>query len=58
MRCHSEALFEKLCWPDISLGFDENVEDTIANFADKMLIALDQRIEMLEAAEHQDLQFF
>ncbi len=58
VRCHGEAFFGKHCRPDLPLAFDEDIEDPIANFADKMLMTLDQRIEMLRAPEHQNLQLF
>jgi hypothetical protein len=31
---------------------DQNIEHSTALFADEMLMALDQRIEMLRASEH------
>jgi len=47
MRCHGEALLRKLCRPDIPVAFDDHIKDTIANFADEMLMPSDQGIEML-----------
>ena len=58
VRGDGEARFGKLCQPDLWLVFDQHVEDSIADFADEMLMALYQRIEMLRPAEHQHLQFF
>ena len=42
---------------DLSLVIDHHVEDPIAALADEMLVASNQRIEMLCPAEHQHLQF-
>jgi len=43
---------------DIVLGVDQNIEHPAALFADEMLMALDERIEMLRAAKHQHLELF
>ncbi len=56
VRCHGEAPFAKHCRQDLPLAFDQDVEDPIANFADKMLMTRDQRIEMLRPPEQQNLQ--
>ena len=58
MRCHGEALFGKLCRANFSLSVDQHIEDAIAHFADEVLMALHQRIEVLGASEHQYLQLF
>ena len=41
---------------DLSLLIDHHVEYAIAALANEMLVALQQRIEMLRPVEHQHLQ--
>lgn len=43
---------------NIVLGVDPNIEYPAALFTDEMLMALDERIEMLRASEHQHLELF
>lgn len=43
---------------DLVLGIHQNIVHLAALFANKMLVALDQRIEMLRASQHQDLELF
>jgi hypothetical protein len=43
---------------DIVLRVDQNIEYPAALFTDEMLMALDERIEMLRASEHQHLELF
>jgi hypothetical protein len=43
---------------DIVLRVDQNIEYPTALFTDEMLMALDERIEMLRASEHQHLELF
>jgi hypothetical protein len=42
--------------PYLFLMIDQHIINTIAVFANKMLMLFDQRIEMLRATPHQDLQ--
>ena len=56
MRGDREAFVRQLGWLDFTLAIDQHVEDLIAPLTDKMLMPFDQRIEMLRAADHQDLQ--
>ena len=57
VRGHSEAFVMEFGRRDLSLVIDHHVEDPIAALADEMLVASNQRIEMLRPAEHQHLQF-
>jgi hypothetical protein len=57
MRGHSEAFVGEFGRRDLSLVIDHHVEDPIAALANEMLVASNQRIEMLRSAEHQHLQF-
>lgn len=43
---------------NIVFGIDQNIEYPAALFTDEMLMALDERIEMLRASEHQHLELF
>jgi hypothetical protein len=43
---------------DLVLRVDQNIVYLPALFADKMLVGLDQRVEMLRAPQHQDLELF
>lgn len=43
---------------NIVLGVDQNIKYPAALFTDEMLMALDERIEMLRASEHQHLELF
>jgi hypothetical protein len=43
---------------DLVLRVDQNIIYLAALFADKMLVALDQRVEMLRASQHQHLELF
>ena len=43
---------------NVVLRIDQNIEYTAALFTDEMLMALDQRIEMLRASQHQHLELF
>ena len=43
---------------NIVLGLDQNIKYPAALFTDEMLMALDERIEMLRAAQHQYLELF
>ena len=43
---------------NIVLGVDQNIEYPAALFTDEMLMALDERIEMLRASEHQHPELF
>lgn len=43
---------------NIVLSVDQNIEYPAALFTDEMLMALDERIEMLRASEHQHLELF
>src|SRR5580765_3108795 len=43
---------------NIILRVDQNIEHPAALFTNEMLMALDERIEMLRAAQHQHLEFF
>ena len=56
MRGHSEPFVGQLDRLDFSLILEHDIVDPIAYFANKMLMLLDQRIEMLRPAAHQDLQ--
>jgi hypothetical protein len=57
MRGHSEAFVRELGRRDLSLTIDHHVENPIAVLTDEMLVARNQRIEMLRSAEDQHLQF-
>ena len=56
MRGHFETLVGQLDRLDFSLILEDDIVDPIAYFANKMLMLLDQRVEMLRPAAHQDLQ--
>ena len=56
MRSHFESRVRQLGWFYLFLLIDHDIEYSVAAFANKMLMARDQRIEMLRPAEHQDLQ--
>ena len=43
---------------NLVLRVDQNIVDLTALFADKMLVALDQRVEMLRAPQHEHLELF
>ena len=43
---------------DLVLRVDQNIVYLPALFADKMLVGLDQRVEMLRTPQHQDLELF
>ena len=43
---------------DLSLVVDQDIVNAIALLANKMLVSLDQRIEVLRAATHQYLELF
>src|SRR4029453_13335543 len=43
---------------NIVFGVDQNIEYPAALFTDEMLMALDERIEMLRASEHQHVELF
>ena len=43
---------------DLVFRIDQNIVDSPALLADEMLMALDDRIEMLRASQHQHLEFF
>jgi len=57
VRGHSEAFVGEFGRRDLSLMIDHHVENPIAVLTDEMLVAPNQRIEMLCPAEHQHLQF-
>jgi len=56
MRGHFETLVGQLDRLDFSLILEHNIVDPIAHFANKMLMLLDQRVEMLRPSAHQELQ--
>jgi hypothetical protein len=58
MGCDFESPVRKSSRLDLVLRIDQNVIYLAALFTDKMLVALDQRIEMLRAPEHQHLELF
>ena len=53
-----ESAVRKSSWPNIVLGVDQNIEDPAAFFTNEMLVALDQRVEMLRASQHENLELF
>ena len=55
VRRHSEAFVGEFSRRDLSLVIDHHIKDPIAALADEMLVASNQRIEMLRPAEHQHL---
>jgi len=57
VRGHSEAFVGEFRRRDLSLMIDHHIENPIAVLTDEMLVAPNQRIEMLRPAEHQHLQF-
>jgi len=56
VRSHFEAFVGQLERLDFFLAVEQDVVDPVAGFADKMLMALDQRIEVLRAPAHEHLQ--
>ena len=56
MRSHFESFIGQLDRCYFFLRIDQHIEYPGAALANEMLVALDQRIEMLRAADHQDLQ--
>jgi len=58
MRGYLEALVRQFDGLDLSLIIDQDIVHAIAALANKMLVALDQRIEVLRTTAHQDLDFF
>jgi hypothetical protein len=56
VRGHSKSFMRQLDRFDVSLILEHDIIDAIAYFANKMLMLLYQRIEMLRSAAHQDLQ--
>jgi hypothetical protein len=51
-----ESFVRKFRRRDLSLRFDENVIDAVASLADKVLVVLRQRVEVLGTAQCQHLQ--
>ena len=43
---------------DLVFGVDQNIKNLATLFANEMLMAFDQRIEMLRASQHQHLELF
>jgi hypothetical protein len=43
---------------NVVLRVDQNIEYPAALFTDEMLMALDQRVEMLRAPQHENLELF
>ncbi len=58
MRSNSESCVGKSSWPNLVVRVDQNIEYPAALFTDEMLVALDERIEMLRAPQHQHLELF
>lgn len=56
MGSHLEALVRQLGGCELIFGVDNDVENAVARFADEMLVLPDQRIEVLGAAENENLQ--
>lgn len=56
VRGHSKSFMRQLDRFDFPLILEHDIVDPIAYFANKMLMLLYQRIEMLRPAAHQDLQ--
>jgi hypothetical protein len=58
MRSNLESCVRKSSGSNLVLRVDQNIEDPAALFTDEMLMALDERIEMLRASQHQHLELF
>lgn len=58
MRSDLKSSVGKSSWPNIVLRVDQNIVHPAALFTDEMLMAFDERIEMLRASQHQYLEFF
>src|SRR5918996_1198417 len=58
MRRNLEPCVRKSSRLNLVLRVHQNVEHLTTFFADEVLVALDQRIEMLRASQHQDLKLF
>ena len=58
MRSNLESRVGKSSWPNLVVRVDQNIEYPAAPFTDEMLVALDERIEMLRAPQHQHLELF
>ena len=56
VRSHLEAFVRQLERLDFFLMVDQNVVDPVARLANKVLVPFHQRIEVLRAPAHQDLQ--
>jgi hypothetical protein len=53
-----ESSVRKSSRPNLVFCVDQDIEYPAALFTDEMLMALDERIEMLRASQHQHLEFF
>ena len=58
MRSDLEPRVRQSSRRNIVLLVDQNIEHPAALFTDEMLMALDERIEMLRPSEHQHLELF
>jgi hypothetical protein len=58
MRGDFKALVRQFDGRDLSLMIDQDIVHAVALLANKMLVALDQRIEVLRTTAHQDLELF
>ena len=58
VRGHFESIVGELDRLEFPLLIDHDIEHAVAALANKMLMAREQRIEMLRPPEHQDLQLF
>ena len=58
MRGYFKTLVRQFDRLDLSLIVDQHIIDAIAPLANKMLVPLDQRIEVLRTPAHQDLKLF
>ena len=57
MRRYFKSLVRQFNWPDLTPVVDQDIIDAIAQLADKMLVPLHQRVEVLRTAPHQHLKF-
>jgi hypothetical protein len=55
---HLEPFMRKFGGFDFMLLLDQNIIHATAPLTDKMLMSFDQRIETLQPAHRQDLEFF
>jgi hypothetical protein len=58
VRSHLEPLMGKFRGLDLMLLIDQNIVHATAPLTDKMVMSFDQRIESLQPAHRQYLEFF